>query len=102
MAVTPEHLAQLVADRLDYDLLAAKIAEHVDTEESLSNAVGQYGSTPDQLVSAKELGASIGRPARWVREHKAELGAVPLGTGPKPRLGFDPAHVARVMADRRL
>jgi hypothetical protein len=84
---TPERLAGLIAEHLDYDLLAEKIATRLET---------------GGLVSAREIATRIGRSPRWVREHKAELGGVPMSDGPKPRIGFDPAYVDRVMAARRL
>jgi hypothetical protein len=30
---------------------------------------------------------------RWVYDHAGDLGAVPLGSGSRPRLGFHPARV---------
>jgi hypothetical protein len=96
--VTPEQLAVLIADRLvarlefDYDLLADKLAERWRPPEE----------NPSELVSAKEVAQRIGRSARWVRDHKAELGAIPDGDGPRPRWLFDLAHVERVWASRRL
>ena len=91
--MTPERLAQLVAERmeLDYDLLAEKIAAQLERP-----------AQANQLVSAEEIAQQLGRTARWVRERKAELGAVPMSDGPRPRLGFDPAYVDRLLADRRL
>lgn len=86
---TPEQLAQLIAERFDYDRLADAIASRLE-----------HGESPG-LLCAKEIAARLGRSPRWVREHKAELGAVPLSDGPRPRLGFDPARVDRALASRR-
>jgi hypothetical protein len=90
---TPEQLAAFIAAHLDYGRLAAEIVLR------LENVTPPRAS---ELVSAKEIGGRIGRTARWVRQHKSELGAVALSNGPRPRLGFDPAYVDRAMAARRL
>jgi hypothetical protein len=86
---TPAQLAGLIAEHLDYGRLADEIVARLEKPSA-------------ELVSAKDIATRIGRSPRWVREHKAELGGVPMSDGPKPRLGFDPAHVDRVMAARRL
>ena len=70
-----ERLAQLMTDRL---------AERLG------------GSTPEQhegLVDASEIARMTGRSRWWVYEHAAELGAVRLGAGSRPRLGFWPSRV---------
>jgi hypothetical protein len=87
--VTPQQLAELVAERIDYDRLADAIAARLERPEV------------HELVSAKEIAARIGYSPRWVREHKVELGAVPLSDGPRPRLGFYPPLVDRALTARR-
>jgi len=47
-----------------------------------------------RLVDARVLAAELGVTRSWVYEHRDELGAVRIGTGPKPRLRFD-LHAAR-------
>jgi hypothetical protein len=42
------------------------------------------------LVDAKALAKLLGVSRGFVYEHAAELGAIPLGSGPKARLRFDP------------
>jgi hypothetical protein len=42
-----------------------------------------------RLVDAGTLAAEFGVTRSWVYEHRDELGAVRIGTGPKPRLRFD-------------
>jgi hypothetical protein len=42
-----------------------------------------------RIVTAETVGAAIGRTAEWVREHGAELGGRRMGTGLRPRWGFD-------------
>ena len=92
MNVTPQQLAELVAERIDYDRLGAAVAAHLELRSDDGHA----------LVSAKEIAARIGCSPRWVREHKTELGAVPMSDGPRPRLGFYPPLVDRALAARRL
>lgn len=45
------------------------------------------------LVDAREIARATGRSRAWVYEHSSELGAVRLGSGPRPRLGFSRARV---------
>ena len=42
-----------------------------------------------RLVDAQAVADALGVARSYVYEHAQELGAVPLGTGPKPRLRFD-------------
>jgi len=50
-----------------------------------------------ELVDAAELARRFGIERSWVYSHAIELGAVKLGSGPKPRLRFDPQTAARVL-----
>lgn len=50
-----------------------------------------------ELVDAAELARRFGIERSWVYTHAIELGAVKLGSGPKPRLRFDPEIAARVL-----
>jgi hypothetical protein len=50
-----------------------------------------------ELVDAAELARRFGIERSWVYSHAIELGAVKLGSGPKPRLRFDPQIAARVL-----
>jgi predicted DNA-binding transcriptional regulator AlpA len=68
-------LADLIAERL-----AARI--EVITPEPFEG-----------LVDAREIARATGRSRAWVYEHSSELGAVRLGSGPRPRLGFSRARV---------
>ena len=49
---------------------------------------------PEPLVDAAEIARRHGKTRSWVYEHAGELGAVRLGSGHRPRLGFSPARVA--------
>jgi hypothetical protein len=74
-----DRLADLLADRL-----AARLACRAYTQ-------------PEPLVDAAEIARLHGRTRSWVYEHAGELGAVRLGSGPRPRLGFSPARVAQLL-----
>jgi hypothetical protein len=50
------------------------------------------------LVDAATLAAELGVERSWVYAHRAELGAIQLGTGSKPRLRFDLATAREVLA----
>jgi hypothetical protein len=73
-----DRLADLIADRL-----AARLG-------SLPAGPGRA----EPLVDAAEIARLHGKTRSWVYEHAGELGAVRLGSGPRPRLGFSPARVA--------
>jgi len=55
------------------------------------------GAQQRDLVDAVELARRFGIERSWVYSHAIELGAVKLGSGPKPRLRFDPQIAARVL-----
>ncbi len=52
-----------------------------------------------RLVDAATLGAELGVERSWVYAHRAELGAIQLGSGSKPRLRFD-VDIARELLAR--
>ncbi len=51
-----------------------------------------------RLVDAATLAAELGVERSWVYAHRDELGAMQLGTGPKPRLRFDIETARAVLA----
>jgi hypothetical protein len=51
-----------------------------------------------RMLTPAEAGRRLGRSAEWVRYHRDELGAVPLGDGPRPRLGVPSKRVASYLA----
>jgi hypothetical protein len=55
----------------------------------------------EQLIDAADVARRFGVARSWVYEHAAELGAVPLGSGTRPRLRFDPEIVSERLAARR-
>src|SRR4051812_40819680 len=50
-------------------------------------------SSVSSLLDAAEIAQRCGVTRAWVYAHAAELGALRLGAGPRPRLRFDPAIV---------
>ncbi len=71
------------------DRLADRLAERLAVRLS-SLAHGRA----EPLVDAAEIARLHGKTRTWVYEHAGELGAVRLGSGPRPRLAFSPARVA--------
>jgi hypothetical protein len=73
---TLDRLADLLADRLVVRL------------------GGRMPGQDEPLVDATEIARLHGKSRAWVYEHAGELGAVRLGSGPRPRLGFSLARAA--------
>jgi hypothetical protein len=53
------------------------------------------------LVDARTLAHRLNVSRAFVYEHSAELGAIPLGTGSRPRLRFDVERALACYASRR-
>lgn len=53
-----------------------------------------------KLLTAHEIAEALGVTRAWVYSHAQELGAIRLGTGPKPRLRFEVDLVAERLAAR--
>ncbi len=86
-ALDPASYDDDALDRLA-DLLAERLALRLS------------GPTPvraEPLVDAAEIARLHGKTRSWVYEHAGELGAVRLGSGRRPRLGFSPARVAAAL-----
>jgi hypothetical protein len=73
-----EDLLDLLADRLA-DRLASRLELAIKPQEA--------------LINAADVACLVGMKRGWVYEHAGDLGAVRLGPGPRPRLGFYPARV---------
>jgi hypothetical protein len=86
-----ERFEQALADAEFVDRVADLVADRVI--ERLVPYLGAGGAPPEGLVDASEVARMAGRTRRWVYEHAGVLGAVPLGGGERPRLGFHPARV---------
>jgi hypothetical protein len=92
-AIPLDRLADLVADQL-----ADRIASR------LERIVAGFGamSSPESpsLVDAATIARMLGKRREWVYRSREQLGGVPLGNGPRPRLGFDP-DVVRARLEQR-
>jgi hypothetical protein len=51
-----------------------------------------------ELLTAAQVSEWWGLHRGWVYQHAEELGAIPITTGARPRLRFDPEQVARRLA----
>lgn len=80
-------LDTLAGDELQLDLLADRLADRLAIRLSL--ATGR----PEALIDASEVARITGKTRSWVYDHAGDLGAVRLGSGLRPRLGFFPARV---------
>lgn len=56
---------------------------------------------PDELIDAAEVARRLGVSRDHVYRHAAELGAIPLGSGDKARLRFDPEKVVAAMGNAK-
>ena len=83
--------AQLIGDDGLLDTLADRLADRLAARLSPV-------APAEALIDAREVARRTGKTRRWVYEHARELGAVPLGTGPRPRLGFSPDVIAQLKA----
>jgi hypothetical protein len=73
-------------------LLSARDLALVDAvAQRVLELLGERGVTESRsrLVSAAELAEVLGVSREYVYEHRDELGARPVGDGPRPRLRFD-------------
>jgi hypothetical protein len=68
------------------DLLADRLADRLASRLELAT------KPREALVNADEIARMMGKKRSWVYDHANELGAVRLGSGPRPRLGFYPAR----------
>jgi hypothetical protein len=55
----------------------------------------------DALMTAREVAARLNVERSWVYTHAEELGAVRIGSGPRPRLRFDPAVIEQRLLPAR-
>jgi hypothetical protein len=86
-----ESLVEELADRLA-DRLVDLLFERVESRLQLSAAGGSNG-----FVDAHEIARRTGRPRWWVYEHAADLGALRLGSGSRPRLAFSAARAEQYL-----
>jgi len=67
--------------------------DSASVEAIARRVVELLGSNPT-LLDAAAVAQRLGRSREWVYRHADELGAVRLGDGDRPRLGFTPEKVA--------
>ena len=83
--------SELVDDEGLLDTLADRLADRLAARLSAVEP-------PQALLDAREIARRTGKTRRWVYDHARELGAVPLGTGARPRLGFPPDAIEQLKA----
>lgn len=66
--------------------------------EAIAHRVAELLGDGRPLLDAAAVARQLGRSRAWVYQHAAELGAVRLGDGERPRLGFEPAKVAAYLS----
>lgn len=74
------------------ETLARRLSELLHDAESKGTS---------RLVSAKVIAERWGVDRKWVYEHAEHLGARRLGSGPRPRLRFDPIEVGEKLGAKR-
>lgn len=78
------------------DRLARRVAELL-RETPLSEGRGSRRSA-DRFLSAAQVAERWQVDREWVYAHADELGVLRLGSGPRPRLRFDPDRIAERLA----
>jgi hypothetical protein len=89
-ATSPERHRSANGDRLAEqiaELLAPRMAELLLPH--VLAALSAPAPAASRLVDAAELAGLLGVSRAWVYEHREELGAQRIGSGPRPRLRFD-------------
>jgi hypothetical protein len=79
----------MTLDRDDVEAIAQRVAELL------------RGERPAGYLDARQVAERYGVTRQWVYAHKARLGAVPLGIGPRARLRFDARRVEAVLDEQR-
>ena len=91
MTPTDQTGGELYLDASGIELLAARIAKLV--ADQLPREVPEPTPMAPRLLTAAEVSRWWGVRRAWVYAHAAELGAVRIGDGARPRLRFDPQRV---------
>jgi hypothetical protein len=92
--------AELTPDAIEQ--VAQRVAQLLRHEQP--PPAGTHNETPQtsaRLLTAEQLARHLGLNRAWVYEHAAELGAIQLGSGPRPRLRFDAQLAAQALQARR-
>ena len=78
-------------DPASVEAVARRVLELIRAEHAL-------GAPAGELLTAAQVSRRHRVDRSWVYAHAAELGALRLGDGPKPRLRFDPERVRRALS----
>ncbi len=81
----------LLSDDEMLDALADRLADRLATRLELAIR------PREALIDANEVARMMGKTRAWVYDHAGELGAMRLGSGSKPRLGFYPARAVEYL-----
>lgn len=65
------------------------------------NPLDDGPDVPRDLMDAGQLAKHLGLTRAWVYGHAAQLGAIQLGDGPRPRLRFDPQTATQALNARQ-
>ena len=91
-------LTELALSEEVLDALADRLADRLVAR--LGGAPGGLQRT-FALLDARALATELGVSVDYVYRHQAELGAMPLGDGPKARLKFDLGRARQALDARR-
>jgi hypothetical protein len=92
--------AELSPDAIEQ--VAQRVAQLLRHEQPPPTEVEEDARTaPARLLTAEQLARHLGLNRAWVYDHAAELGAIQLGDGPRPRLRFDAQLAAQALQARR-
>jgi hypothetical protein len=95
--MTTSTTATIGLDPADYDDDALDRLANLLAERLAVRLSGLASTRAEPLVDAGEIARLHGKTRSWVYEHAGELGAVRLGSGRRPRLGFSAARVAAAL-----
>lgn len=85
--------------------MGAHVTLDAETVDAIARRVAElltagHGDDP-ALIDAATVARRFGCSRAYVYDHAAQLGAVRLGTGTRPRLRFNPERVAAALATER-
>ena len=90
MSAPPQDVGELRLAPESIDALASRLAELLGATREPAPPV----ENQKRMLSAAEVSRRWSISRRWVYDHAEELGARLMGSGPRPRLRFDPEEVA--------
>jgi hypothetical protein len=93
---SPSDRRRRAEPRLLGEALAELVAELVAERLAIALPGPEVAAGPPELIDANEVARILGCARGWVYEHQAELGAIKLGNGARPRLRFARARVEAI------